>query len=257
MSDSPSRTTAGILEKSAAWSVLTITAIFGGASMLAFGAFLLVGPPGLIDLDMGLQGILAVNAFLSLLFFVQHSGMIRRSFKVWLRRFVPDHFVGAFYSIASSLALILVVLGWQESPYVIASATGALWWTMRMVFVLAFAGIVWGAVALGGFDALGLRPIRDRFEVREQPPSALVIRGPYRLVRHPLYLFVILMIWAFPELTVDRLLFNVLWTTWIVIGSWLEERDLVAEFGDQYREYQKRVPMLIPYRAAGNRSIEA
>ena len=57
----------------------------------------------------------------------------------------------------------------------------------------------------------------------------------------------ILMIWSYPDVTSDRLLFNVLWTVWIVIGSCFEEIDLIAEFGDAYLEYQKRVPMLIPF----------
>jgi protein-S-isoprenylcysteine O-methyltransferase Ste14 len=70
-------------------------------------------------------------------------------------------------------------------------------------------------------------------------------------VRHPLYFFVLLMIWSYPTLTADRALFNVLWTVWIFTGSVLEERDLVAEFGDRYREYQRNVPMLIPNRIAG------
>jgi protein-S-isoprenylcysteine O-methyltransferase Ste14 len=73
-----------------------------------------------------------------------------------------------------------------------------------------------------------------------------VVRGPYRWVRHPLYLFMILMIWSCPDLTSDRLLFNGLWTVWIAIGSIFEERDLVSEFGNAYREYQRKVPMLIP-----------
>jgi len=75
-----------------------------------------------------------------------------------------------------------------------------------------------------------------------------VVQGAYRWVRHPLYYVVLLMIWSYPVLTVDRLLFNVLWTTWIVIGARLEERDLAAEFGDDYREYQRNVPMLLPTR---------
>jgi len=57
----------------------------------------------------------------------------------------------------------------------------------------------------------------------------------------------ILMIWSCPDLTADRLLFNLLWTVWIVIGSYFEESDLIIEFGDAYREYQKRVPMLVPF----------
>jgi protein-S-isoprenylcysteine O-methyltransferase Ste14 len=57
---------------------------------------------------------------------------------------------------------------------------------------------------------------------------------------------VLVLIWASPELTADRLLFNVLWTAWIVVGTILEETDLVADFGDVYRDYQRKVPMLIP-----------
>ena len=74
----------------------------------------------------------------------------------------------------------------------------------------------------------------------------ITVAGPYRWVRHPLYLFMILMIWFYPDLTRDRLLFNLLWTAWIVIGSWFEEIDLISEFGDAYCQYQKRVPMLVP-----------
>jgi protein-S-isoprenylcysteine O-methyltransferase Ste14 len=54
------------------------------------------------------------------------------------------------------------------------------------------------------------------------------------------------MIWSCPDLTADRLLFNLLWTAWIVVGTLLEERDLVAQFGEEYRVYQTEAPMLIP-----------
>ena len=61
------------------------------------------------------------------------------------------------------------------------------------------------------------------------------------------YFFCLIMIWFCPNLTLDRLLYNVLFTIWIYIGSLLEERDLVSLFGKEYREYQDKVPMLIPY----------
>lgn len=63
-----------------------------------------------------------------------------------------------------------------------------------------------------------------------------------------MYLTTLLMIWSYPDLTADRLVFNLLFTGWIIVGSVLEERDLVADYGDDYRNYQRRVPMLIPYR---------
>ncbi|MBZ5545690.1 MAG: isoprenylcysteine carboxylmethyltransferase family protein, partial [Acidobacteriia bacterium] len=77
--------------------------------------------------------------------------------------------------------------------------------------------------------------------------TALTIRGPYRWVRHPIYALFLLMVWASPEVTADRLLFNLLWSIWMVAGTRLEERDLAAEFGDGYKEYQRRVPMLVPW----------
>ncbi len=81
----------------------------------------------------------------------------------------------------------------------------------------------------------------------------VLVQGAYRWVRHPLYLTILLMIWSHPDPTADRLLFNVLFTTWIIVGTVLEERDLVAVFGNDYQNYQRRVPMFIPYR----RPVEA
>jgi len=65
-------------------------------------------------------------------------------------------------------------------------------------------------------------------------------------VRHPLYLVSLIIIWFGPIFTADRLLHNLLWSLWIVIGATLEEKDLVDCFGDAYRDYQQTVPMLIP-----------
>jgi len=238
-------------EKLTAWTMTALAVSLGGASMVAFTVFLFAGPPGMIELDLSLLGDVAMNAGLSLLFFVQHSGMVRQSFRRWLARFVPEHYFGACYSIVSGIVLLVVVLVWQESEQVIANATGVWWWTARVLFLLAVGGVIWGALALRGFDSLGLKPIQNRFRSSAPTSSALTVRGPYRWVRHPLYFFVLLMIWSYPNLTVDRALFNVLWTLWIFIGSVFEERDLVAEFGDRYREYQRNVPMLIPNHVAG------
>ncbi len=119
---------------------------------------------------------------------------------------------------------------------------------MRGLFVLALAGFVWGERALGLFDALGLDAIRRH--LRGEPPRQMpfAVRGPYRWVRHPLYLFALVLIWSYPDPTADRLLFNGLFTGWILVGTILEERDLVETFGEPYRRYQQQVPMIIPYR---------
>lgn len=118
---------------------------------------------------------------------------------------------------------------------------------MILVFLAAGAGAWWGSRSLGDFDALGVKPALRAFD--SQKPIAgtpFTVRGPYRWVRHPLYLFSLIIIWSCPIFTTDRLLHNGLWTIWIVIGATLEERDLVGCFGDAYRTYQKKVPMLLP-----------
>ena len=97
----------------------------------------------------------------------------------------------------------------------------------------------------------GLRAIRCQLRGKQQPAAAFTERGPYRWVRHPQYFCVLVMIWSYPDLTADRLLFNVLWSTWIVVGTLLEERDLTETFGHHYQEYQSRVPMLIPWPGKG------
>jgi protein-S-isoprenylcysteine O-methyltransferase Ste14 len=232
----------------AARIIIAVAVFLGWASLLGFLAFLVVGPVSPLDLRLSPRGILWLDAVLSFAFFIQHSVMIRRSFRSWVIRQIPEEYFGIVYTVASGVVLLAVVLFWQESGEMIVSARGVWRWLLRAVPLAAIAGFVWGVRSLRFFDPFGTSPIVNRMKGREPRPMPLVAAGPYRWVRHPLYLFILLMIWAYPDLTVDRLVFNVLWTGWIVVASTLEERDLVAEFGDSYRRYRRSVPMLIPYR---------
>jgi methanethiol S-methyltransferase len=140
-----------------------------------------------------------------------------------------------------------VVIFWQPVDYPLLTLTGGLRWLARAVFFLALAGFFWGVASLGFFDPFGLIPILpDRYAI-PNPQQGLVVRGPYRWVRHPLYFCVIWLMWSCPDLTADRFLFNILWTVWIIIGARLEERDLIATFGQAYLDYRQQVPMLLPF----------
>jgi protein-S-isoprenylcysteine O-methyltransferase Ste14 len=234
------------MNKYAAYIMIGLARILGGMSLLAFVIFLFMGSLNLLDMHLDESGVLWVDAGLSLLFFIQHSVMVRKPFRRWVARFIPEEYAGAIYAIASGIVLLLVILLWQTSTRTIMTPFGIFRRSLRTVSFVAVLGFYWGVKALRFFDPFGLKPIFNRLRGRNPRPMPFTVAGPYRWVRHPLYLFMILMIWSCPDLTADRLLFNLLWTVWIVIGSYFEERDLIVEFGDAYREYQKRVPMLMP-----------
>jgi protein-S-isoprenylcysteine O-methyltransferase Ste14 len=243
MADMPTPTNTG-----SARALIVAAQLVGGGSLLAFGVFLFRGPTQLIELARSDAEAIAIDALLSIGFFVQHSGMVRRSIRQLLSALIPQYAYGAVYSIGSGLALLAVIVFWQPTDAVVVVVDSPLRLLLRGLFVAAVLSFVWGVRALGSFDGFGVRPIRAHLRgtpIRELPLS---IRGPYRWVRHPLYTMVLVMIWSSPDLTGDRLLFNLFWTLWIVIGTILEERDLIEEFGEDYRRYRAVVPMLIPWR---------
>ncbi len=236
------------MRKYAAYLVIGLAGLLGGGSLVAFAVFLYAGSFGLTSLGSGHSGALWLDTGLSLLFFLQHSGMIRKPFRQWLARFIAVEFDAAIYAIASGVVLAVLLIFWQEGAPIFAVPRGIARWSFRTLFWLSILGFMWGGLSLKSFDPLGIRPILDRLRNKTAGSVPFTASGAYRMVRHPLYLFSMLMIWSCPNLTTDRLMFNILWTVWIVIGAFLEERDLLAEFGDTYREYQRAIPMFIPRR---------
>jgi protein-S-isoprenylcysteine O-methyltransferase Ste14 len=235
-----------ISSKPAAFVLVASAYLLGGGGMLIYLIFLLFGPPHLLDFKLSTAGRLLVDASLCLLFFVQHSLMVRQWFRTRLTRLVRADFQGALFATVSGLCLLLMVGFWQPVS-ILWFAPAPLRWIMAIFFLAALGVGWWGVRSLKKFDGLGVEPVLKAFNPK-RPPEATVftIRGPYRWVRHPLYLVSLIMIWTGPVFTADRLLHNLLMTIWIFIGATWEERDLVACFGSAYRRYQQAVPMLLP-----------
>jgi protein-S-isoprenylcysteine O-methyltransferase Ste14 len=226
--------------------IIVLAVTWGVGSVILFGAL----PLGslAIAFPWSTPVRLEWDAALSLLFFLQHSGMIRPTFRARLSAHVQPKWHAAIYAISSGVALTLVVLLWQPTTPLIVHLSEPARWASRACAFGAFGFFVWGIRALRSFDPLGVAPIRASLKGTAYRPLPFVVAGPYRWVRHPLYFSVLVLIWSNLELTADRLLFNVLWSAWILVGTCLEERDLIREFGDDYRNYQRSVPMLVPWR---------
>jgi len=234
--------------RTTAYTVAALAGIIGTVSLLWFGIFLTVGSRVWVPLGFGGTGALAVDGALCLLFFVQHSVMIRGFFRDRLAKAMPASYHGAVYTIASGVALLVLVIFWQRSDIGLVELRGAPRWAWRCVGLAGVIVFLWGARALRSFEPFGINAVLDDVRGTVSRGLPLTVRGAFRWVRHPLYLAMLLLMWSYPTLTADRLLFNGLWTVWVIVGIKLEERDLATAFGDAYHDYQRTVPMLFPWR---------
>jgi len=119
------------------------------------------------------------------------------------------------------------------------------------VMGLSFLGwliVVFGTFLINHFEFSGLLQVTYHLNGRPMPAPHLSTHLLYNLVRHPIYLGMIIAFWAAPTMTVGHLLFAAFNVGYILVGLTLEERDLVSIFGDEYRRYKARVPMLVPWR---------
>lgn len=246
------------------WLIL----IYGVASYLMFfGVFLyavlfignLVIPKTLDSQPVvGFWLALAINLGLLSVFAIQHSGMARPAFKRWLTRYIPESAERSTYVLLSNIAMILLFIFWQPMG-------GAVWEVKNgvgqaIIYSFYFAG--WAIVfvstcAISHFDLFGLRQVWLQFQGKEYEPYPFKIPFLYRMVRHPLYVGWLTVIWATPTMSIAHLVFALITTTYILVAIQLEERDLIGVFGSKYRDYRKNVPMLIPIPRASNKSLQS
>ena len=201
------------------------------------------GPPG---------RALIVNLVLMSIFAVQHSVMARPQFKRWWTRFVPPSIERTTYVLLASLALALLIWQWQPLPALVWQITDPR--LAVAVTSLSFVGwliVLTSTFLINHFELFGLHQVANNLTGRRMPAQRFRTPFLYRFVRHPLYLGFIIAFWAAATMTVGHLLFAAVTTAYIFVGIWLEERDLITVFGEEYRRYKDRVSMLLPWRRAG------
>ncbi len=115
---------------------------------------------------------------------------------------------------------------------------------MGVVYVWV-ARVVVTTFLINHFDLFGLRQVWLFFRGRPYLHLPFVMPGPYRFVRHPLYVGWLLAFWATPAMGFAHLAFAVAMTIYILVAIRYEERDLAVNHAG-YAEYRRRVPMLVP-----------
>lgn len=237
-----------------------IALLYGILAYALFGATFLYAVGFVADLfvpktiDSGPAGspaeALVIDLALMSVFALQHSIMARKGFKEWWTRIVPKSVERSTYVMLSNFALMLLFWQWRPLPAVVwhvsdPRAALALFAVSMTGYLLVFTS----TFLINHFELFGLHQVANNLIRRPMPEPRFRTPLYYRFVRHPLYLGFVIAFWATPKMTVGHLMFAAVTTTYMVVAALLlEERDMIETFGDDYRRYRARVPMLLPWR---------
>ena len=188
-----------------------------------------------------------IDTALIALFGIQHSVMARPGFKAGWTRIVPAPIERSTYVLFASAALIVLMAFWHQLPAPVWTVThGAGAAILWVLFASGWAIVLTSTFLINHFELFGLQ--QAWFALRERAAAPPVLRQPffYKFVRHPLYSGFFIAFWATPVMTTGHLLLAAGLSIYMLIAIRLEERDLVAIFGEAYVGYRTRVGMLIP-----------
>jgi protein-S-isoprenylcysteine O-methyltransferase Ste14 len=203
------------------------------------------------SIDSGPEGPLVpsliVNGLLLSLFAVQHSVMARQWFKRAWTKIVPLTVERSTYVLIASLVLLLLYWQWRPITTVVwevQDPTGSL--ALIALFWIGWIMVLVSTYLVDHFALFGLKQVYYYFKGTPIEPVPFKTPGLYKAVRHPLYLGFIIGFWSTPRMTVGHLFFAIMTTAYILVAIQFEERDLLRSYGDRYREYRKKVWMIIP-----------
>ena len=207
------------------------------------------GVPQSIDSgpSASLTTAIAINLLLLLIFALQHSVMARPAFKQFWTRLVPQPIERSTYVLASCLVLMLLMWQWRPINIVIWNIQNpALWGLMVGMFAAGWLGVPLVSLMINHFDLFGTRQVWLHWQGQPYSPLPFTTPLAYSLVRHPLYVAWAMAFWATPTMTLGHSLLAGGLTVYMIAASRVEERDLVAHFGEVYAEYQRNVPAFVP-----------
>jgi hypothetical protein len=234
-------TTATVEQESSFWRAAGI--LFGVATHVLFAALVwflapfLVLTPGRIS-----GGALWIDTCLALQFAISHSLWLWPPVRQRLGRWISRSFYGCFFCVMTSLSLGVVIWQWRTIPIVVWQTSGTLAALIWTGYVGSWIGLLYSVALTGLGYQTGLTEWLHWLRRRPLPRRTFTPRGAYFVMRHPVYLGFLGLLWFAPTMTVDHALLTGIWTIYIFIGSWMKDHRLAFYLGDSYLQYAARVP---------------
>lgn len=184
------------------------------------------------------------------------SRTVKERMKGWLGRRPSAGLYRLLYNVFAVLTFLPVAYFWLQLPDRKLWGVAGVWrGLLTAVSLFGLAGATYSLIQTDIFDFAGLKqayryfngdPLEEEQQAGRRLTSTLVIQGLYAYMRHPLYTFSMIFLWASPTLTMKDLIFNSALTLYFVIGSIYEEGRMVERFGQDYVNYQQAVPRFLP-----------
>ena len=185
---------------------------------------------------IGIARAMVIDVVLFVAFATHHSLLARARAKRWVTRIVPARAERTLYVWVASVLTIAMCALWQPLPGWYYETDG---WSRALLWALQAAGlllVVAAARAIDVWDLAGIRQVSAHAN-----GSAIRAVGPFRDLRHPIYLGWMMLVFAAPAMNANRLLFAAVSSAYLILAIPWEEKSLVAVHGDRYRDYQRMV----------------
>jgi protein-S-isoprenylcysteine O-methyltransferase Ste14 len=182
-----------------------------------------------------------IDMLLSLQFAIPHSILLHPRFRDIFRRWFPAEMHGSFFCLATCASLLLLFGCWRSSSGVIWELQGTAQTAILSAFHFSWAALLYSISLTGLGYQTGLTQWSCWYRGVKQGRRDFQARSLYRILRHPVYLSFLGLIWFTPVMTYDHAVLTGTWTVYIFAGSILKDQRLLYYLGNSYAKYMSQV----------------
>ncbi len=188
------------------------------------------------------------NAILLFLWAMLHSLLARSHVKDFITDYLGHHLFRVVYVITAGASLMVVLYFWRPVYGSLWQTHGISYGILSILYLCCIVGMFYSMLCIDYFDYLGIRSVLCHLKAQPEKKQFFEVKGPYAYCRHPAYLFLLMAFWIGPVMTASRFEFALIGSLYLIVGTFLEERNLREELGEVYDLYRANVPMWIPRR---------